>query len=258
MIYADPARLRQVLYNLMDNAVKFVEQGYIRFGYRISTSFLEFFVEDSGIGIPETQLNNIFHWFRQVELENNRRYGGTGLGLTISRSLVRLMGGNMRVESTLGTGSFFFFTIPYLPITTTEKQLLDKHADIASCEANPFVNKTVIIVESMIIKYKYYEGLLSAIGLSVQQAINVQKCLDFIRLTNRVDAVIVDVSPLEKANSDEIKQIKSIYANLPLILIGPVQNEKFEQVVSDSKCDAVLEDPVNREEIIGAMKRFIR
>jgi len=73
---------------------------------------LEFFVEDTGIGIPENQLDVIFQRFRQVEQGNNRRYRGTGLGLPISRSLVQLMGGNMHVTSTEGKGSTFFFTIP--------------------------------------------------------------------------------------------------------------------------------------------------
>jgi signal transduction histidine kinase len=116
MVHADPERLKQVLYNLLDNAVKFTEQGFIRFGYFLSADVLEFFVEDTGIGISENQVQNIFQWFRQAELENNRRYGGTGLGLTISRSLVQLMGGNMRVESAEGSGSSFFFTIPYMPV----------------------------------------------------------------------------------------------------------------------------------------------
>ena len=116
-IQADPERLRQIVYNLLDNAVKFTEQGWIRFGYRLESDMLEFFVEDTGAGISKSQLENIFQWFRQAELENNRRYGGTGLGLTISRSLVQLMGGNMRVESTEGIGSSFFFTIPYLPVS---------------------------------------------------------------------------------------------------------------------------------------------
>jgi len=105
-----------VLYNLLDNAIKFTEQGYIRFGYFLSADVLEFFVEDTGIGISASEVENIFQWFRQAELENNRRYGGTGLGLTISRNLVQLMGGTMRVESTEGVGSSFFFTIPYQPV----------------------------------------------------------------------------------------------------------------------------------------------
>ncbi len=113
VVSVDPARLRQVLYNLLGNAAKFTEKGYICFGYReTNNSMLEFSVEDTGIGIAHDKLETVFERFRQVELGNTRRYGGTGLGLTISRSLVQLMGGEMQVTSTAGTGSTFRFTIP--------------------------------------------------------------------------------------------------------------------------------------------------
>jgi len=113
-VNVDPVRLRQIIQNLLSNAVKFTEYGYIRFGYRlIETNMLEFFVEDTGIGIQQNQLEEIFQSFRQSELTNNRRYGGTGLGLTISRSLAQLMDGDMQVTSSVGRGSKFSFIIAY-------------------------------------------------------------------------------------------------------------------------------------------------
>jgi signal transduction histidine kinase len=124
VICADSFRLRQVLNNLISNASKFTEKGYIRFGYRKSApDALEFVVEDSGIGMRNNQLGIIFERFRQAELSNNRQYGGTGLGLTISRSLVQMMGGNMWVKSTEGIGSTFYFTILYLPINIKDFSL---------------------------------------------------------------------------------------------------------------------------------------
>ena len=258
VVHADTARLRQILHNLLSNAVKFTEQGYIRFGCRLGINMLEFFVEDTGIGIPESQLETIFQWFRQAELENNRHYGGTGLGLTISRSLVRLMGGNMRVDSTEGIGSSFFFTISYLPVTKKDKLFLNDYSNKTLSGRNPYTNKTVLVVVSMMMKYKYYELLLSGIGFTVQQAKNVQQCLDFLRLSDRIDAVIVDVSVFDKANNDEIKQIKSTRSALPLVLIGNKQNEKYKQAIRDSHCNASLEEPISREEIIKTIKLFVK
>jgi signal transduction histidine kinase len=80
------------------------------------TNLIEFFVEDTGIGIPESHLDIIFQSFRQLELGNNRRYGGAGLGLSISQRLAQLMGGDMYVKSTEGEGSTFSFTIAYNPV----------------------------------------------------------------------------------------------------------------------------------------------
>ena len=118
IINVDSFRLRQVLNNLISNAIKFTNKGFIRFGYRKSgDDLLEFVVEDSGIGLKSDQQKVIFERFRQAEMKGNDhyQYGGTGLGLTISRSLVQMMGGDMWVESTIGVGSSFYFTISYVP-----------------------------------------------------------------------------------------------------------------------------------------------
>jgi signal transduction histidine kinase len=114
--HTDPKRLRQILNHLLSNAVKFTERGHIRFGCRLQgADMLEFFVEDTGIGIPQSQLDAIFQSFRQADPSNSRHYGGLGLGLSISRGLAKLMGGNMRAESVEGKGSTFVFTIAHRP-----------------------------------------------------------------------------------------------------------------------------------------------
>ncbi len=119
VIESDPIRVRQVLSNLIGNAVKFTHKGYIRFGYKLTDncSWLYFFVEDSGIGIPLEKQKYIFERFRQVYDEQTQAvYGGTGLGLAISKNLVEMMGGRIGVESKEGVGSTFYFTLPFFPI----------------------------------------------------------------------------------------------------------------------------------------------
>ena len=112
--FIDYNRLRQVLNNLIENAMKFTEKGYIRFGYRQSAlDELEFVVEDTGIGLEDHLHEVIFERFRQIEFSNNRLYGGTGMGLYIARSLVQMMGGDIRVVSDIGGGASFFFKIKY-------------------------------------------------------------------------------------------------------------------------------------------------
>ena len=116
IVQVDSTRLHQVLTNLINNAVKFTNKGHIRFGYRqLSPDKLEFFVEDTGIGLSPENMEIVFERFRQVGLTDNRQYEGAGLGLSISRSLVQMMGGEMWVESTEGKGSTFCFTVGYPP-----------------------------------------------------------------------------------------------------------------------------------------------
>jgi signal transduction histidine kinase len=127
VIQADPKRLRQILNNLIDNAIKFTEEGHIRFGYRQSApDQLEFVVEDTGIGLSSNQHTVIFERFQQADVGYNRQYEGTGLGLTISRSLVQMMGGEIWVESPQNKGTTFYFTIKYLPVAPQEGFIFDE------------------------------------------------------------------------------------------------------------------------------------
>ena len=112
VIFADVERLRQIFNNLMSNAIKFTINGSIEIGYQPKGEMVEFFVRDTGIGIPAEYHDSIFERFRQVEAGNSRKYGGNGLGLAISKNLVELMGGKIWIDSESGKGSTFYFTLP--------------------------------------------------------------------------------------------------------------------------------------------------
>jgi len=112
ILFTDTGRLHQILNNLLSNAIKFTPNGYIKFGYQCKADVVEFFVEDSGIGISPENHKKIFSRFYQIESPDKRKYGGNGLGLAITRNLIELMGGKIWLESEKGKGSTFFFTLP--------------------------------------------------------------------------------------------------------------------------------------------------
>lgn len=114
IVVADPLRLKQILNNLISNAFKFTEKGAITVGYTVDNHMIIFYVADTGIGIPEDKLETIFNRFTQADVSFTRRYGGSGLGLAICKGLVELMGGKIWVESTVGLGSKFYFSLPGL------------------------------------------------------------------------------------------------------------------------------------------------
>jgi len=115
-ISADSYRLKQIFSNLIDNAIKFTDQGFVEYGYKIhsdnNSPYILFFVKDSGIGINKKQQEAIFHRFTKIEDNKEKLYRGAGLGLTISKNLIELMGGEIWLESTPHAGSTFFFTLP--------------------------------------------------------------------------------------------------------------------------------------------------
>lgn len=114
VIFADAERLSQIFNNLLSNAIKFTKHGHIEIGYYTYNQLVEFYVKDTGIGIPKEFHKKIFDRFRQVENSTTREYGGNGLGLAISKNLIELMGGKIWVESEYGKGSAFYFTLPTL------------------------------------------------------------------------------------------------------------------------------------------------
>jgi PAS domain S-box-containing protein len=111
-IESDETKLRQVLVNCVGNAIKFTEEGFVEIGIKTEEDFIQFHVKDTGIGIPVEFHEQIFERFRQVETGDTRKYGGNGLGLPISKSLVELLGGTIWMESEYGKGSTFYFNIP--------------------------------------------------------------------------------------------------------------------------------------------------
>ena len=126
-ILTDSTRLIQVLSNLINNAFKFTKTGEIEFGYDLKEGFLEFFVKDTGIGIPPEYHALIFERFYQVDSAVSRQYAGTGLGLSICKAFVGLLGGDIWVTSKPGAGSTFWFTIPYL---REKKEQAEIHRDL--------------------------------------------------------------------------------------------------------------------------------
>ena len=121
-VVTDPVLLQASLHKLIDNGIKFTEQGRVEFGYQIKDSgHIEFFVKDTGIGIAERDQERIFERFHQLDNRTIRAYEGTGLGLSIAQHYVRLLGGEMQVKSKPGQGSTFYFLIPYVREETTLK-----------------------------------------------------------------------------------------------------------------------------------------
>lgn len=114
MLYCDEHRLRQIFNNLIGNAMKFTEKGKVEFGYNIEDDLMMFYVSDTGIGIPEDHYECVFGRFRQAHDASTRKYKGTGLGMSISKSLTELLGGSMTFESEVGVGTTFYFSIPYI------------------------------------------------------------------------------------------------------------------------------------------------
>ena len=194
MLLGDPARLRQVLINLLGNAVKFTEKGGVIFEVERMPRegdelWLRFSVHDTGIGIEPVALANLFQSFSQADGSITRRFGGTGLGLAISRQLVDLMGGQVGVESDPDCGSVFHFT---LPLRRAEKHQWQNPARMAGEEPRSLAGKRVLLVEDNDINQMIAQSLLEQAGIVVTLAANGREAVAAV-LEKNFDLVLMDI-----------------------------------------------------------------
>ncbi|MFT5783372.1 MAG: signal transduction histidine kinase/CheY-like chemotaxis protein [Candidatus Krumholzibacteriia bacterium] len=168
----DPARLRQILTNLVGNALKFTENGNIKISVKSQNendkSYLFYEVKDTGIGIPEDKLDSIFSKFVQADTSTSRTFGGTGLGLSITKQLVEMMGGEIGVKSDLGKGSTFWFKMPIIEAEDLEIEediVLDEASNVAKDRMNPS-EANVLLVEDHLVNQIFALRLLAKFGFT--------------------------------------------------------------------------------------------
>jgi len=185
-VFLDGVSLRQVLTNLIGNAIKFTPAGSIDVAVTGAEDTLLFEVRDTGIGVPEHHLEMIFQPFQQAR--NDSDLGGTGLGLTISRRLVELMGGAMRVSSKSGQGSCFSFTLPLIEATAQEPE----DASLNVKDSIRFDGRAVLLVEDNPVNTMVSEGMLTQLGCTVTCVENGLEAVKILE-TKSFDLVLMDV-----------------------------------------------------------------
>ncbi|MGB3776628.1 MAG: response regulator, partial [Leeuwenhoekiella sp.] len=187
-IWADGLRLKQIMMNLIGNAIKFTQKGEIEFKIAADESIektgfktFTFSVRDTGIGIAPQNLDKIFYAFDQEDASTTRRFGGSGLGLTISNRLLEFMGSKLKVESTVDSGSVFYFNVEF----KTDPLGNDQNKDIRE------INK-VLVVDDNINNQDILKEMLNSVGIETQQASNGIEAMDVIEKENDYDLAIID------------------------------------------------------------------
>jgi signal transduction histidine kinase/ActR/RegA family two-component response regulator len=193
-VMTDSLRLWQVLNNLAGNALKFTENGTVTIKLRLQSQIgphprVRFEVIDTGIGIPDENLAHIFEAFKQADGSTTRRFGGSGLGLTISTRIIRLMGGQIEVRSTEGEGSNFFFTVP-LPVA--EAPVEEPSDNLDDSTTLPLDGMSLLLVEDNPVNQKLAYRILKKAGAQVTLANNGQEAVDAC-LDNIFNVILMDV-----------------------------------------------------------------
>jgi PAS domain S-box-containing protein len=248
----DKTRLRQVLTNLLNNALKFTQKGQIKFGYRINEGFMEFFVEDSGIGIPEELYEKIFEPFRQAELDIPNQYGGTGLGLTISRKLVDLLGGKIWLESKPGKGSVFYFTLP-LHANVSARSIVE-NPDVTVI--NKFNNMVVLVVEDDEINYLFLETVLSKNKIKIIRALNGIEAVDICSKNPNIKLVLMDIKLPYMNGYEATRRIKQQNPGLPVIAQTAYAMLEDRNKAIEAGCDGYISKPIIKADLLKLIDQY--
>jgi len=263
-LLGDPVRIQQALLNYAANAIKFTESGSITLRVRLEADLgdsvtLRFEVEDTGIGIAAEQQSRLFSDFEQADQSITRRYGGTGLGLALTKRLARLMGGEAGVDSTLGVGSTFWLTARLrrgepAPIDTETPPDQAIQADAKrSC-----AGRRLLLVEDDPINREVTLGLIAGLNLSVDAAENGAEALEFVRL-NRYDLILMDVQMPVMDGLEATRQIRKLpqAAEVPVVaLTANVFAEDREQCLEAGMSDFLVK-PIEPERLMAVLQCWL-
>ena len=259
VVYSDPFRLKQVISNLIDNALKFTNEGYVEVGYCIDgkgkNMKLKFYVKDTGIGIPEDKLDIIYNRFHQLDGSSTRKFGGTGLGLTISKKLVELLGGKIGAESQLGVGSKFFFTIPYQPLAI-EPNSARKEIGHTALDYN-WADKLILVVEDDQTSFFLLNNYMERTNARIIHAVNGIEAVNFCKTNPEIDLVIMDIQLPELNGYDATRQIKKLNKNLPVIAHTAYALAKEREECFAAGCDDYIAKPTGRENILPILNKYL-
>ncbi len=267
-VKGDPVRIKQVLFNLVSNASKFTSQGAITIHVRLTNIKAEkqgfiVSVEDTGIGIPADKLACVFKKFSQAEENTTRRFGGTGLGLAICEKLVDIMEGDITVDSVLGEGSTFTFSM-YLPLSSAE-EVQENHrsesAEGTSINAN-FNGAKVLLVEDNVVNQMIAAEMLGMVGCQVTTAENGREGVDLFKQQS-FDLVFMDCRMPEMDGYEATKHIRQYESEntLPvtpiLALTANAMKDDIQACISAGMNDHVAK-PIHVEQVIAALDKWLR
>lgn len=249
-VNTDPVRLQQVLDNLISNAIKFTDHGTIEVGFKVihrdEYPFLEFYVKDTGKGIPSEKCAIIFERFRQVE--EQEYHEGSGLGLSICRALVELLGGEISVRSEVGMGSTFFFTIPYVLAQSNpvERAIPQTHTSL------DLTGKKIIVAEDDADSWYFLKMLLKSTQASLRRAASGDQLMQMVQ-EEMPDLILLDINMPGKTGYECMREIREQQLPVKVIAQTAYAMADEQRHCKEVGCDGYLSKPYNKEKLYSVL-----
>ncbi|MFU8844435.1 MAG: response regulator, partial [Bacteroidales bacterium] len=258
-IYTDIDRFKQIFRNLLSNAIKFTEKGSVEFGFTSGIhenqpAYL-FYVKDTGLGIPEDKTDSIFNPFTQVISSNSHVYGGTGLGLTITKKIVEILGGKIWVDSEYGKGSIFYFTHPVHLVTEIKDSELQTKPE-PELQKFEWPGKRILFVEDDDSSFQYFKNALKRTKIEIVRA---KDGLQAVKLSNEsvFDLVFMDI---QMPAMDGIKAMQKIKANqkeIPIVAQTAYAMQGEREKYLKAGFDDYISKPVKINDLLKTIDKFL-
>ena len=250
-IHTDQDLLFKALSHLLDNAVKFTEKGKVTLRISATADAIEFSVRDTGIGISQEAQARIFNTFVQEVSSTTRGHEGSGLGLSICRGIIRLLNGEIRIESKKGLGSTFFVTIPRQTIQPDNtSEMLDLQNNILK------EHPVILIAEDDESNVLYLEALLRKTGIKLLIAVNGEEAVNFCKDHPEISLVLMDIKMPVMDGMEATRKIKSFRKNLPVIAVTAYAMSGDEKRFHEAGCTDYLPKPIKKEDLMTKLKRY--
>ncbi|MDY0084290.1 MAG: tetratricopeptide repeat protein [Bacteroidales bacterium] len=259
IIHTDVEKLRQVVVNLLDNAIKFTDEGGIVFGFVANfnnnqeVDDIELFVQDSGIGIAEEQQRKIFRHFTKLNDDSKKIYPGTGLGLSIVQQYVQMMGGSIKLESQPGKGTRFIIVLPHFG---KARENAVKQSKLLSHQYN-FEGKTILIVEDVDSSFDLLNIIIQGTRANVLRAVTGSDAVEMCVTNPDIDLVLMDIQLPQLNGLEATNRIKSFRPTLPIIAQTAFAMTEEKEACFAAGCDAYLSKPIKAELMLPVIKEII-
>ena len=247
----DEVAALKILTNLLDNAVKFTESGFVEFGAKIENGFLNIFVQDTGIGIPETYHEKIFEKFYQAEPNPLHNWGGNGLGLTICKSIVEKLGGKIWLESTPSKGSQFFLKIPVKDISKTKTKAVEKQ----KVEEVNFKGMHFLVVEDEEFNFLLIDELLKPTGASLTYARNGLEAIEMYN-PDKFALILMDIRMPVMDGIQAAKTIKQA-GKTPIVAVSAYNSSEDKKRYKESGFDGSVAKPVRQHILFETITKVL-
>lgn len=253
IITCDGQRLQQVITNLIQNAIKFTQKGFIEVGYILVDENIQFYVKDNGLGISAQNQKLVFERFGQAEEGFVRNFEGAGLGLSICKGFVELMGGEIWVESELNQGSIFSFNIPFKPVGKSINKLKQK----TSNKKYNWKDKKILLVEDEAFNQNFIETILLPQGVQIVYATDGFEALNQVRINSDIDLILMDIRLPGIDGIETTKKIRLLGFTKPIIAQTANALPEDKQLCLNAGCNEFIAKPVVRLEFLEIIDSFL-